>query len=94
MCVRLAIVAKEPVKPLLSWIAGGPGVAQTPFAKSAGDISFLLQEFPNGDFIIRNRVLAFGFGRLVVAHKCVARVFASSAHNEKAHTRHYLNSLK
>ena len=41
MGVSLTIVAKETVKPLLGWITGGPGIAQTPFTKGAGYIAFL-----------------------------------------------------
>ena len=76
MCVGLAVVAKEPVETLLGGVAGGPGVAQAPFAKGTGYIAFLLKEFPNSDLAIRNRVLAFRLRRLVVTNNRVAGMFA------------------
>ena len=80
VCVALAVVAKEPVKPLLGGVAGGPCVTQAPLAKGTGHITLLLQKLANGNFAIRNRVLTLGFHGLVVAHNCVARMLAGHQH--------------
>ena len=49
--VALAVVAVESIEALFQGIAFGSGLAEPPFSKSAGGITFAFEQFSNGGFV-------------------------------------------
>src|SRR5262245_37051036 len=78
--VALAIVAEDVVNALLLRIANRVVHAEAPFADQARDIPGRLEQAGDGGGILRDRLLAVGFGFEVVADLSVPGMLAGHEH--------------